>query len=84
MRLENYINQLNTWGQHKVPFLFLIDFELEKPRAWLPHQVTPDEMLYDVNGFSNAPTNKRIARLISIDKQSHYTGGISAEIQSGV
>jgi len=48
--------------------LFLIDFELEKPRAWLLDQVNPVQMLYDVNGFSNDSVREKSARSISIEK----------------
>jgi para-aminobenzoate synthetase component 1 len=53
MRLKNFINQLNEWGQNRVPFLFLIDFELEQPKAWRADQVDADQMLYSLNSFSN-------------------------------
>jgi len=61
MQVDDFVQQLNTWGQHKVPFLFLIDFEWKKPMAWTMAQVHPDEMLFSINGFSNAPNAERIA-----------------------
>jgi para-aminobenzoate synthetase component I len=68
MQSENFIEQLNVWGRKKVPFLFLIDFELEKPRAWTLDQINPDEMLYSINGFSNAPFGEKSAQAIHIEK----------------
>jgi len=31
----DFVEQLNQWGHHKKPFVFLIDFEQKKPLAWL-------------------------------------------------
>jgi para-aminobenzoate synthetase component 1 len=30
----SFINQLNTWGEQRTPFFFIIDFEGEKPQSW--------------------------------------------------
>jgi len=60
MTTSDFIAQLNEWGQERVPFLFLIDFELEKPKVWRLAEVNPDEILYSFNGFSNVPTNTQI------------------------
>ncbi len=68
MSIEDFIEQLNEWGRSKVPFLFLIDFELEKPKAWTLDQINPDEMLYFVNGFSNAPLGEKSTVTIHIEK----------------
>jgi para-aminobenzoate synthetase component I len=68
MLLEDFIHQLNAWGQHKVPFLFLIDFELEKPLAWRIDQIDPDELLYSLNGYSNSPLEKQLTGDIQIKK----------------
>lgn len=68
MQIEDFTQQLNTWGQHKVPFLFLIDFELKKPMAWTLDQINSDEMLYSLNGFSNAPLQKPAERAIQLKK----------------
>jgi len=44
---------LNTWGQNNVPFLFWIDFELEKPVALKLDEVDSYQVLFEINGFSN-------------------------------
>lgn len=33
MCLSDFTNQLNTWGAERVPFFFMIDFEMRKPWA---------------------------------------------------
>ncbi|HEX5113454.1 MAG TPA: aminodeoxychorismate synthase component I [Saprospiraceae bacterium] len=31
MQLADWIDNMNTWGKNRIPFLFILDFELEKP-----------------------------------------------------
>jgi para-aminobenzoate synthetase component 1 len=52
--LTNFISTVNNWSQKRIPFLFLIDFELQKPLAIKLSDVNPAEILYEVNGFTNA------------------------------
>ncbi len=58
MDLNNFKEQLNDWGHNKVPFLFFIDFEMQKPKAFLINEINSDELLFEINGFSNAPNEK--------------------------
>lgn len=45
---------LNEWGNQKIPFLFLIDFEKEEPLAWKISDINPNELKYRIHGFTNA------------------------------
>ncbi|MCW1952607.1 MAG: aminodeoxychorismate synthase component I [Flavobacteriia bacterium] len=45
-------SQLNLWGSQGVPFVFLIDFENKKPRAWTLEDC-PDSFKYDFQGLRN-------------------------------
>jgi para-aminobenzoate synthetase component I len=56
--LTDFILTVNNWSEKKIPFLFLIDFELQKPIAIKLSDVNPAEILYDVNGFTNAASFK--------------------------
>lgn len=58
MNLSEFELKLNQWGRDRVPFFFLIDFEMERPRAWTINEV-PSEILFSIGKFSNAkpPTN---------------------------
>jgi para-aminobenzoate synthetase component 1 len=58
MDLKNFKEMLNDWGHNKVPFLFFIDFEMQKPKAWRINEIKSDELLFEINGFSNAPKSK--------------------------
>ncbi|NER10381.1 aminodeoxychorismate synthase, subunit I [Muriicola jejuensis] len=44
---------INDWGRRGIPFLFIIDFEQEKPLAWPLSQV-PQNVLYNFNGKTNS------------------------------
>lgn len=47
-------DKLNAWGQQKIPFLFWVDFELEKPIAIKTTDIDPDKILFEINGITNA------------------------------
>ena len=49
-----FIEQINNWGKEGVPFLFVIDFEQEKPFACGLEEAASNNILFDVQGFSNA------------------------------
>lgn len=52
--MTDFISTVNNWSRKKIPFLFLVDFELQKPLAIKLSDVNPSEILYEVNGFTNA------------------------------
>jgi len=58
---------MNRLGQAKVPFLFMVDFEMEKPWVIKLSDVDPGRILFDVNGFTN------------VEKKLKSTGGMSIE-----
>lgn len=58
-----FVNTLNTWGRNRVPFLFLVDFEQEAHVASTLASVRPEEILFDLQGFTNAapvPDRKKV------------------------
>jgi para-aminobenzoate synthetase component 1 len=55
MTISNFIETMNTWGHNKVPFLFAVDFEMEKPWIISLKEIDPAEIRYDIHGFTNAP-----------------------------
>ncbi len=58
MDLKNFKEMLNDWGHNKAPFLFFIDFEMQRPKAWRINEIKSDELLFEINGFSNIPKSK--------------------------
>jgi len=50
-----FISKLNQWGLERVPFLFIVDFEMENLFASELHDIDPKRILFDFQGFTNAP-----------------------------
>ncbi|MBE0650443.1 MAG: aminodeoxychorismate synthase component I [Bacteroidales bacterium] len=44
---------MNHLGKERIPFFFLIDFELKKPLIQRLDEIDPEELLYDFNGIKN-------------------------------
>ena len=78
----NIANALSTAGKS---FLFLIDFEMQKPKLWLPDEVNADELLFSINGFTNAPAPAKSKRDISLQvfpvKEEEYRIKFNAVLQ---
>ncbi len=54
MNRTEFIKTLNNWGQNNIPFLFIVDFEVENPIAIPLSQVDPTVIRYNFQGFSNS------------------------------
>lgn len=53
MNTIQFIKTLNHWGQNNVPFLFMVDFEMENPIAIPLADVDPLVIQYNFQGFTN-------------------------------
>lgn len=53
MEREEFIRTVNRLGEQRVPFLFVVDFEIEKPLVLPLDSIDPSDILYNINGFSN-------------------------------
>lgn len=53
MRKNTIKEQMNEWGSAGIPFLFIIDFEQQKPLIFRLDEIDPARLLYDINGVSN-------------------------------
>lgn len=54
MTLSQFVSTMNGLGQSKVPFLFIVDFEMRDPIIMKLEDVALNEVLYFVNGVTNA------------------------------
>jgi para-aminobenzoate synthetase component 1 len=54
MSLWEFRKTLNEWGGAGVPFLFMVDFEMQKPLAYRLDSIPAGKILYDVNGIRNS------------------------------
>lgn len=54
MNSKNSIKvQMNRWAVDHTPFLFIIDFELKKPRIFKLEELDPEKLLYNLDGVTN-------------------------------
>jgi para-aminobenzoate synthetase component I len=59
---DTCIKRMNEYGSQRLPFIFIIDFDMEKPVVF-PVSEVPSGILYDLNGFSNirqSPTKEKL------------------------
>jgi para-aminobenzoate synthetase component I len=52
---ERMREQMNYLGSKRIPFLFILDFDLKRPVILPLADVDPDEIMFDFNGVTNAP-----------------------------
>jgi len=57
--IETFRLKMNELGANEKPFLFLIDYELQKPQIWEISEIDSTTILYDINGFSNFPSSSQ-------------------------
>lgn len=55
---QQVINQMNNWGGQEKPFLFIIDYELQKPLLFPLDQI-PDHISFEINGIRNNAFEKQ-------------------------
>lgn len=51
---EEAVFRMNEMGKAGRPFLFIIDYKRERIYVESPEEIAPSELLYDLNGFTNA------------------------------
>jgi para-aminobenzoate synthetase component I len=58
--------QMNIWGEAGIPFLFLIDFENNKPLIFPLDEIDNSRILFDFNGFTNCPAKTLLPEHIAL------------------
>jgi len=53
MKLEDFIESANSYGKRRIPFLFLIDFELKKPFLIKLDEAVEQSVFYQIAGTTN-------------------------------
>ena len=67
MAISEFESTLNQWGHEQVPFLFLVDFEMENLLAWKMNEV-PSDILFSIGGIFNTSSSKENANTVSLVK----------------
>jgi len=52
--ISEFKSRMNDWGRNRVPFLFVIDFEMQRPLIWKLDEIDSNKLLFYLNGNSNA------------------------------
>ncbi|MBI9035338.1 MAG: aminodeoxychorismate synthase component I [Bacteroidales bacterium] len=53
MTIQELRNTMNQMGEKRKAFLFMIDFDMQKPQLWSLENINPEELLFDINGKNN-------------------------------
>lgn len=67
MDLSQFARIMNSWGRDKIPFLFMVDFEMQNPFIQKLSEIDANEILYDINSLTNT-AEKRSEGRITIEK----------------
>lgn len=59
--VKDTIKRMNEYGRKKIPFVFIIDFDLQKPRVFLMDELEKNNIWLSIPGFSN--TNFPISKI---------------------
>ena len=59
MSIEDFVRTLNEYGSRRLPFLCLVDFEMQKPLVFRIEEISPEKILYAINGQTNCPSRDR-------------------------
>lgn len=65
--IKDLIQKMNKWGKNKVPFLFIIDFEMQKPIVKRLDNLD-DEVLFKFRGFKNYRSNRQASPKLQFEK----------------
>jgi para-aminobenzoate synthetase component I len=68
LRSDDAKKLMNEYGKGRIPFLFIIDFKMQRPMIFRLDDINPDEILFDIQGFSNAASVARVHSNVSLLK----------------
>jgi para-aminobenzoate synthetase component 1 len=69
MTITEFEQTLNNWGHDRVPFLFIVDFELQKPLAFKLDKLNSSQIIYNLNGITNSAHEKKDQVNTTLTKQ---------------
>jgi Anthranilate/para-aminobenzoate synthases component I len=62
------INLMNEMGRDQIPFLFIIDSDMETPLVFPIAEIDKWELLFNINGFSNSSPQPVVKHAIVFDR----------------
>src|SRR6478736_8220436 len=67
MSVSEFESKLNQWGREQVPFLFLVDFEMENLLVWKIDEI-PSDIMFSIGDISNAFLSTKNKHATSLTK----------------
>jgi para-aminobenzoate synthetase component I len=64
MTKQEFVSTLNRWGEQSIPFLFIVDFEMQIPLAFPLDTLDRKKVLFSINGYTNHEPGRKIAASI--------------------
>jgi para-aminobenzoate synthetase component I len=65
--LSEWIHQMNVYGKEKIPFLFILDFELKIPKV-IPLKEVPRDVFYKFNQIKNYELSGKLSKTLEFKK----------------
>jgi para-aminobenzoate synthetase component 1 len=56
----NFIDKMNEYGKRRIPFLFIIDMDMQNPIIMPLSEIDKNKMLYNINGIKNYENDIKI------------------------
>lgn len=72
---------MNLLGKLQIPFLFILDFELQSPIVLPLKEVNPQEIQFKINDLQNKPSTPFLENLFSKKNPSSETEGVRARLK---
>lgn len=66
--ISGFISEVNSLGARRIPFFFMIDFDLKRPVVKRIDEINPDLIKYTVNGISNCGEERELPRKYIFNK----------------
>ena len=57
--LKKFSEKLNTWTKNGIPYLFIIDYEMENPKAYKLSELERENIYYSIADKGNFPDKKK-------------------------
>lgn len=81
MHIGEFSERMNSLANAGTPFLFMIDFEMQKPEIFPLHGIDRHEILYEVNGNTNGSACGVLPRALRLDKIPISSDAYNAKFQ---
>ncbi len=69
MKKSDAIELMNRLGAERIPFLFIIDFAMKKPRVVRLCDIQSKDILYDIGGVRNYMVKRKVLKKIAFTKK---------------